>query len=56
MQFPAVWQVLAPPVSQEKLDALLTVPAPGEAAKEPELVKKPVKEGEKAAGEKEGKD
>ena len=47
---------LAPPVSQEKLDALLTVPAPGEAAKEPELVKKPVKEGEKAAGEKEGKD
>ncbi len=42
------------PVSQEKLQELLTTPAPGEAAKEPELIKKPVKEGEKVA-EKEGK-
>lgn len=42
------------PVSQEKLQELLTTPAPGEATKEPELIKKPVKEGEKVA-EKEGK-
>ncbi len=45
---------IAAPVSQEKLQELLTVPAPGEAAKEPELIKKPVKEGEKVT-EKEGK-
>lgn len=45
---------IAAPVSQEKLQELLTTPAPGEAAKEPELIKKPVKEGEKVA-EKEGK-
>src|SRR3989337_2326743 len=45
---------IAAPVSQEKLQELLTVPAPGEATKEPELIKKPVKEGEKVA-EKEGK-
>ena len=42
------------PLSQEKMQELLTAPAPGEAPKEPELVKKPVKEGEKAV-EKEGK-
>ncbi|MCC7201421.1 MAG: 50S ribosomal protein L25 [Nitrospirae bacterium] len=42
------------PVSQEKLQELLTTPAPGEGTKEPELIKKPVKEGEKVA-EKEGK-
>ncbi|MDD5434569.1 MAG: 50S ribosomal protein L25 [Nitrospira sp.] len=45
---------IASPVSQEKLDQLLTTPAPGEATKEPELLKKPAKEGEKAE-EKEGK-
>ncbi len=45
---------IAAPVSQEKLQELLTTPAPGEATKEPELIKKPVKEGEKVA-EKEGK-
>ncbi len=45
---------IAAPVSQEKLQELLTAPAPGEATKEPELIKKPVKEGEKVA-EKEGK-
>lgn len=45
---------IAAPVSQEKLQELLTTPAPGEATKEPEIIKKPVKEGEKVA-EKEGK-
>ncbi len=45
---------IAAPVSQEKMQELLTAPAPGEAPKEPELVKKPAKEGEKAV-EKEGK-
>lgn len=45
---------IAAPVSQEKMQELLTAPAPAEAAKEPELIKKPVKEGEKVA-EKEGK-
>ncbi|MCC6542962.1 MAG: 50S ribosomal protein L25 [Nitrospirae bacterium] len=45
---------IAAPVSQEKMQELLSAPAPGEAAKEPEVIKKPVKEGEKAA-EKEGK-
>ena len=46
---------IAAPVSQEKMQELLTAPAPGgEAPKEPELLKKPVKEGEKAV-EKEGK-
>src|SRR3989304_1442107 len=46
---------IAAPVSQEKMQELLTAPAPGgEAPKEPEFLKKPVKEGEKAV-EKEGK-
>lgn len=46
---------IAAPVSQEKMQELLATAAPAaEAAKEPELIKKPVKEGEKAA-EKEGK-
>ena len=45
---------IAAPVSQEKMQELLTAPAPGEATKEPEVIKKPVKEGEKVA-EKEGK-
>ncbi len=45
---------IASPVSQEKLDQLLTAPSAAEAVKEPELVKKPAKEGEKAE-EKEGK-
>lgn len=46
--------LIASPVSQEKLEALLTAPTATEAAKEPELIKKPAKEGEKAE-EKEGK-
>lgn len=45
---------IASPVSQEKLEELLTAPTPAEAVKEPELVKKPAKEAEKAE-EKEGK-
>lgn len=45
---------IASPVSQERLDKLLTTPAPGESTKEPELVKKPGKEAEKAE-EKESK-
>jgi len=45
---------IASPVSQEKLDQLLTTPTPGEAVKEPEVIKKPPKEGEKVE-EKEGK-
>jgi large subunit ribosomal protein L25 len=45
---------IASPVSQEKLDQLLTTPSAAEAVKEPELVKKPAKEGEKVE-EKEGK-
>lgn len=45
---------IASPVSEKKLEELLTTPSAGEAVKEPELVKKPAKEGEKAE-EKEGK-
>ncbi len=41
---------IASPVSQEKLEELLAAPAPAEAVKEPELVKKPAKEAEKAEG------
>lgn len=41
---------IASPVSQERLEELLTAPAPTEAVKEPELVKKPAKEAEKAEG------
>lgn len=43
---------IASPVSQEKLDQLLTTPAPGEATKEPELLKKPGKEAEEGKEEK----
>ena len=45
---------IAAPVTQEKMQELLATSAPAEAPKEPELIKKPVKEGEKAT-EKEGK-
>ncbi len=45
---------IAAPVSQEKMQELLTTPAPGEGTKEPELIKKPAKEDEKVS-EKEGK-
>ena len=45
---------IASPVSEKKLEELLTTPTAGEAVKEPELVKKPAKEGEKAE-EKEAK-
>lgn len=38
---------IASPVSQEKLEELLTAPTAAEAVKEPELVKKPGKEAEK---------
>lgn len=43
---------IASPVSQEKLDQLLTTPAPGEATKEPELLKKTGKEAEEGKEEK----
>ena len=45
---------IAAPVTQEKMQELLATSAPAEVPKEPELIKKPVKEGEKAT-EKEGK-
>jgi len=44
---------IAAPVTQEKLEELLSAPTPAEAVKEPELVKKPGKEAEKAEGKEE---
>jgi len=46
--------MIASPVSEQKLEELLTAPSAAEGVKEPELIKKPAKEGEKAE-EKEGK-
>ncbi len=39
---------IAQPVSQEKLEELLTTPSPIEEVKEPEIIKKPAKETEEA--------
>ena len=46
--------MIASPVSEKKLEELLTTPSAAEGVKEPELIKKPAKEGEKVE-EKEGK-
>jgi large subunit ribosomal protein L25 len=46
--------MIVSPVSEKKLEELLAAPSAAEAVKEPELIKKPAKETEKAE-EKEGK-
>src|SRR3990170_7949158 len=46
--------MIASPVSEKKLEELLATPSAAEGVKEPELIKKPAKEGEKVE-EKEGK-